>query len=245
MRCSTFLVLTVSACLMATLAWLSQRDGESKTLTTSPSNSSAESQKPGAPMSGMSAIFDRDRRTKTASTLAERLAENPHAALEWLLQTSGRDQNSSLSTDTHLQSAVIDAANRLMRATRSETGQDNPVPAALGNFVQLWSAVDLRSAYQWVYQIPAGHVRNALMVRVAFVGAEIVPSEAASLVVEELPPGAIQDEAIMMVLHQWALQDPDSAAAWVNLFPDDQFRDRASNELQGIVDYHRASLAAP
>lgn len=237
----TFLLMAVSAIVIAMLAWVSQTGGESKTPTASPSNSSTESQKTGAPLSGLTTIFE--RKPKTASTLAERLAENPHAALEWLLQTSGRGQSSALSTDAHLQSAVIDTANRLIRTTRSELGQDNPV--TLGNFVQLWSAVDLQSAYRWVYQIPAGEVRNALMVRVAFVGAQIVPDEAASLVVEELPPGAIQDEATMMVLHQWALRDPDSAAAWVNLFPDDQFRDRALNELQGIMDYHRARLAAP
>jgi hypothetical protein len=121
----TFLLMAVSAIVIAMLAWVSQMGGESKTPTASPSNSSTESQKTGAPMSGLTAIFE--RKTKTASTLAERLAENPHAALEWLLQTSGRGQSSAFSTDVHLQSAVIEAANRLMRTTRSELGQGNPV----------------------------------------------------------------------------------------------------------------------
>jgi hypothetical protein len=190
-------------------------------------------------MSGPTSTVDR----KSGLGLAERLAQDPHAALEWLLQTSGLEQCPSPSTDPHLQSAVIDAANRLMQTTRSQSGQDNPV--ALENFVQLWAAVDLHSAYRWVHQIPAGKVRNALMARVAFVGSRVAPGEAACLVVEEIPSGVLQEEAALMVLHQWAIQDPASAAAWVELFPDDPFRERALHELQGVTDYHRTSLATP
>ncbi|HSI65272.1 MAG TPA: hypothetical protein VLE43_19250 [Candidatus Saccharimonadia bacterium] len=222
------LVTAISALAMATLALVIRMGEDSNALPASPKNS-AESRKPDAPMSGFG--------------LAERLADDPHAALEWLLQTSGREQSTSLSADPHLQSAVIDAANRLMQTIGPQSGQENSV--ALGNFVQRWASVDLRSAYEWVHQIPAGQVRNALMVRVAFVGSQIAPAEAASLVVEELPPGVTQEEAAMMVLHQWALQDPDSAAAWVNLFPDDAFRHRALSELQGVTYSQRTSLAAP
>jgi hypothetical protein len=235
------LVTATSALAMAMLVYMIQMGENSNAPASLNNNSRAESREPDAPMSGRTPIFD--RKTGPPPGLAERLADDPHAALEWLLQTSGREQSTSLSADPHLQSAVIDAANRLMQRTLPQSGKDDPVP--LQNFVQLWAAVDLSSAYGWVHQIPAGQARNALMVRVAFVGSQIAPSEAASLVVEELPPGVIQEEAAMMVLHQWALQDPDSAAAWANLFPDDQFRDRALRELQGVTYYQQTSLAAP
>jgi hypothetical protein len=232
MRIPCLVMVVFSALAMAMLVFLTRMGREPN---------SAESRKPGAQMLELSPTFD--RKTGSGVGPAERLADDPHAALEWLLQTSGREQSSSLSADPHLQSALIDAANRLMQTTRTQSGKDDSV--TLQNFVQLWAAVDLRSAYEWVHQIPASQVRNALMVRVAFVGSQIAPGEAASLVVEELPPGVIQEEAAMMVLHQWALQDPNSAAAWVNLFPDEQFRDRALRELQGVTYYQQASLAAP
>lgn len=239
------LVTAVSAGAMATaVAILVTRVSEdSNASPASLASSSAENRKPDSPMSGRAPTFGRKTLSGPGLGLAERLADDPHAALEWLLQASDGKQSTSLSADPKLQSAVVDAANRLMQRTGPQSGKDDPV--ILQNFVQLWAAVDLHSAYEWVHQIPASQARNALMVRVAFVGSRIAPGEAASLVVEELPPGIIQEEAAMMVLHQWALQDPDSAAAWVNLFPDEAFRGRALRELQGVTYYQRTSLAAP
>ncbi|WP_265592974.1 hypothetical protein [Verrucomicrobium sp. BvORR034] len=181
--------------------------------------------------------------TKNRLGFVKQLADDPHAALESLLQSPGRDQNGSLCADPHLQSAVVDAANRLALSTHPKWGKDDPV--ALENFVQLWAQADLTSAYEWVQHHPTGSARDALMTRVAFVGAQSDPNAAAWLVAEEIPPGYIHEEAVVMVLHQWAIQDPASAAAWVNLFPDTPFRDRALRELEGVISHSRSGLAAP
>lgn len=231
----TSLLMAVSALVMALLAWVTHPDVDSHvpTPTASPASHSAPT------IAG---------KTKPPILLA-RLAEDPHAALEWLLQTSGGAPGSPspLSTDAHLQSAVSAAADRLMEMTQSPSqspaGKNSSL--ALENFIQLWAMADVRTACEWVHQLPASPVRDALMVRVAFSGSRIDPAEAACLVVEEIPPGAVQEEAAVMVLHQWALQDAPAAAAWVGLFPDDAFRERLLDELRGITDYHRASLAAP
>lgn len=232
---SKLLVTAISVLTIVALALVIRMgddpDASPPSLTKSRSPENRESGSPPKP--------DREARLG----LVERLASDPHAALNWLLQTSGRDQSSSLSTDPRLQSAVIGAANRLMERTQSPWGNDKPV--ILENFVQQWAAVDLLSAYEWVYQVPAGDVRDSLMVRVAFAGSQINPAEAAWLVVDELPPGRIQEDAVVMVLHQWALQDPAAATAWVNLFPDNPLRDRALLELQGVTSYSQAGLAAP
>jgi hypothetical protein len=170
----------------------------------------------------------------------EQLADDPRAALEQLLQSSGRNQRALLCADPHFRSAVTAAANRLMQMTRLKS-DGGPSPA-LENFVQLWSAVDLTSASQWVHGIPAGQARNALMARLAYVESQSAPADAARRVVDEIPPGPIQEEAVAMVLHQWALRSFDDAAAWVAMFPEGKTRERAINELDGIRDYSLAEV---
>ncbi len=193
--------------------------------------------------SGPSSEFQRESHTKTRRGLVERLADAPHAALEWLLQKSGSEERSRLGTDPHLQSAVIDAANRLVLRTHPQWGKEDPV--ILENFVQLWAGADLNSAYDWAHEIPVGPVRDRLMTRIAFAASQSDPPSAAWLVVEEVPPGPLHEEAVVMVVHQWALQDPDSATAWVDQFPNNSIRDRARRELEGVISYRRAGLAAP
>lgn len=230
-----FLAIAASALAMAALALVirisddSHAPPPSPPLITSPSGPSSE--------------LRRKSYTKTGRGLVERLADDPQAALQWLLQESGPEERPRLGTDPHLQSAVIDAANRLVLRTHPQWGKDDPV--VLENFVQLWAGADLNSAYDWVHQIPVGPVRERLMARTAFAASQSDPPSAAWLVVEEIPPGPIHEEAVVMVVHQWALQDPDSATAWVDQFPYNSIRDRARRELEGVISYRRASSAAP
>lgn len=185
----------------------------------------------------------RKQPAKTRHGLVERLAEDPHAALEWLLQKSDPEERARLGAAPHLQSAVIDAANRLVIRTHPQGGKEDPV--ILENFVQLWAGADLNSAYDWAHEIAVGPVRERLMARIAFAACQSDPPSAAWLVVEEIPPGPIHEEAVVMVVHQWALQDFDSAKAWVDQFPTVSLRDRTRRELEGVVSYRRAGIAAP
>ena len=55
------------------------------------------------------------------------------------------------------------------------------------------------------------------------------------MVVEQIPPGSIQTEAVISVLHQWFLRDMAGAAAWVDQFPAGDLKVRAENEMSGIA----------
>lgn len=230
-----FLAIAASALAMATLALVIRISEDSIASPPTPP--------PFTSPSGPSSDLHRTANTKARSGLIERLADDPRAALEWLLQKSDSEQRSRLGTDPHLQSAVIEAANRLVLRTHPQSGNDDPV--VLENFVQLWAGADLNSAYDWVHQIPTGPARDRLMTRIAFAASQSDPPSAAWLVVEEVPPGPIHEEAVVMVVHQWALQDPDSATAWVDQFPNSSLRDRARRELEGVISYRRDGLAAP
>ena len=62
---------------------------------------------------------------------------------------------------------------------------------------------------------PNGGQRDELTTRVAYVLSRNDPSDAAALVLNEIPPGPTQDEAVMTVLHQWAELNRIRFALWI------------------------------
>ncbi|MEO7341735.1 MAG: hypothetical protein ABI073_12720 [Luteolibacter sp.] len=58
---------------------------------------------------------------------------------------------------------------------------------------------------------------------------------------ENVPAGRAQTEAVMAVLHQWALRDLTAAGKWVEDFPESDLRTRAVSELNGIRQTRMAS----
>jgi hypothetical protein len=60
------------------------------------------------------------------------------------------------------------------------------------------------------------------------------------LVVERIPPGEAQVEAVISVLHRWATVDPIGAASWVEKFPGSDVRERALNEIAAVTGSSRS-----
>ena len=80
--------------------------------------------------------------------------------------------------------------------------------------------------------MPVGE--RAWLARVAFIGSQSDPVDAARIVAEEMTPGQRQTEAAISVLHQWALRDLDGAATWAFAFPEGALRQRAMDEIKGV-----------
>jgi hypothetical protein len=116
---------------------------------------------------------------------------------------------------------------------------DQQPGATLENLVQQWGSSDMASALTWADQQPAGAPRDAYMTRLAFILSQSDPSDAASLVTDEIPTGQSQDEAIMVVVHQWASQSMPDAIHWLqglnSLNP--ALQQRAIDELQNMQSY--------
>jgi len=108
------------------------------------------------------------------------------------------------------------------------------------NLVQQWAANDVVSALVWANNLPAGGQRDQLLQRVTYVLSQTDPSDAAGLVLEQIPPGPAQDETVMTVVHQWGNQNLQAANAWVLTFPDGPLKERATEELNGIAQYKNA-----
>ena len=113
---------------------------------------------------------------------------------------------------------------------------DQQPGATIENLVEQWGSSDMVSALTWTDQQPAGSQRDAYMTRLAFVLSQSDPSDAASLVTDEIPAGQAQDEAIMIIVHQWASQSMPEAIHWLqglnSLSP--SLQQRALNELENM-----------
>jgi hypothetical protein len=117
-----------------------------------------------------------------------------------------------------------------------QLGLNQTSSAPIEQIIQKWAAADFPAALNWANREPAGEQRELVMERLAFVHAQNQPSAAARLVVEQIPPGPIQIEATISVLHQWALSDFSGASAWVDRFPS-ELQGRARAELDGIARF--------
>jgi len=133
--------------------------------------------------------------------------------------------------------AEIDPADAL-RIARI-LGLDQVSNAVCEDIVQKWAVRDFSSAAVWANNEPPGEQRDHLMARLAYVRVQTQPALAAKFVVEQIPAGAIQTEAGISVLHQWALRDFDAAMAWANSFPG-ELQDRGREELAGIARFRLA-----
>jgi hypothetical protein len=111
---------------------------------------------------------------------------------------------------------------------------NNAASSILENLTQQWAAKNHSAALAWAMEQMAGDVRDRLIQRIAFVQAQSSPVDAAQLVIEQIPPGPIQADATITVLHQWALKDLVAAAAWVQRFPEGDLKQRAQQEIRGL-----------
>jgi hypothetical protein len=97
-----------------------------------------------------------------------------------------------------------------------------------------WPRKDLNAAVTWVERQRDPELKDSLWNHLALSLAEIDPRQAANLAAERISSEQIQDEAVISVLHQWALKDRRAAAEWVELFPEGRLRERAKGELLGF-----------
>ncbi|MBB5351831.1 hypothetical protein HNR46_002070 [Haloferula luteola] len=107
-----------------------------------------------------------------------------------------------------------------------------------------WARTDLPSAAAWAIDQPDSEIRDHLIQRIALVRAHDNPMLAAQWVVEQIPQGAQQDEAILTVVNRWGMGDPSEAALWVETFADGPLKERAQKELQGIRQYRSTPSAS-
>jgi len=157
--------------------------------------------------------------------------QNPKDASAWLMNAPAGPKRDTVAEMVCAQVALTDPAQAVALAERYAGGCSN----LLENMVHQWADRDEPAAHDYALKKAPGEERDRLLGRVAFVLSKENPTEAARLVVEEISPGEAQNEAVMSVLHQWALRGPEQAFAWAQLFPEGALRERALKEVENLV----------
>lgn len=152
------------------------------------------------------------------------------SALDWSDRIEdGAERRNARST---LCSAIAQTNPRLALelAVQHGAGEDAN-DGLLENLAMQWAERDPEAVMAWVRSQPIGELHDQLIARAAFILAKSDPHRAARQVAKEIPPGPMQDEAVISVLHQWMMKDPQAAASWAADFPEGDLRSRALNEI--------------
>jgi len=158
--------------------------------------------------------------------------QNRLHALAWAQGFSDENERESLMVEIFTRIAQSDPAEAVR--LRQELSRDQVDDAELTNLAQRWAERDLSAALGWTDSLPPGAQRDQLTARAAFIQAQSSPAEAAQLVLDRIPAGEAQTEALISVVHQWAQQDPAAASAWVERLPEGLLRERAMQELEAV-----------
>jgi DNA-binding transcriptional regulator YbjK len=148
---------------------------------------------------------------ETLTELRKWARKDPEAAMVWGQQHPDNAERNEVLEDACFQIAESDPERAVALAEQFNLSQDS----VLENLAQQWAGKNLTAACNWITVQPAGDRRDALVTGMTFIWSQTEPVGAAQFVVRQMPPETAQDEAIMMVLHQWALVDPAGANAWV------------------------------
>jgi hypothetical protein len=161
-------------------------------------------------------------------------ASNLPEAEKWVSQIANPDERDTMLSCVCFQVAQADPGRAIK--TLEQQGLDSERrEIMLGNLAQQWASQDLSAAVAWANNYPPNDLRDKLFMNIASAQARSAPVEAANIAVEKISPGPAQQEAVMAILNQWAAQNPAEAAAWAQLFPSNEFSDRARKELARIA----------
>ncbi len=161
--------------------------------------------------------------------------QNCEAALAWATQLKSREEKLTALSDIVIQVNSSNPSAALALCEKYNFIADHP--STLHSTVQALAKQDTKAAIAWVRQQRDVNFRNEAYSQIAMATAAQDPSAAAHLVTSEIAPGSTQEEAAMSILHQWILKDPKGAKAWVAVFPNGDFRQRAENEIANAESY--------
>ena len=156
---------------------------------------------------------------------------HPSEALAWVLSSGEGPQHDTVIEMVCALMAETNAAQAVALAEQAGTNCAN----LLENMALQWAEQDQAAASAWALNQAKDEQRDRLLSRIAFVESKNNPAGAARLVVEEMLPGDSQNEAVISIMHQWALRDPNAAMAWAQAFPGGSLRERAIQEVQNIT----------
>jgi hypothetical protein len=159
-------------------------------------------------------------------------AVSPSDALAWVSGLNDPEERRVLAESVVYRMAEQNPREALNLAIDSGFGTEGSL---IANLTQQWAEREPAAVQKWTLAQPASPMRDELVSRLTFVLSKQNPQDAGRLAIEEIADGITRNEAVMSVLHQWALRDAAGAAQWVAQFPGGPLRDRARQELAGLA----------
>jgi hypothetical protein len=177
---------------------------------------------------------DSSVRPQILNTVARGWLERNHRyALAWAQGLSDANEREAVLVEIFARIADTNPADAVRLRQELEGGGN--ADAELANLAQRWAQRDLSAVLGWTDSLVSGEQRDQLHARVAFIQSQHNPAQAAQLVLDRIPPGNAQAEALISVVHQWGRLDPDAAFAWVTQIPESALRERARQELAAVT----------
>ena len=106
-----------------------------------------------------------------------------------------------------------------------------------------WAGQDAPAAKQWAQQIEDPTLRSQVLAAIAVAWADHDAPAAATLAVRDLPPGRVQEDAVVSILSRWIQLDADAATTWLNQFPAGQLKQAAHDGVMAAWSAHEPDRA--
>lgn len=175
-----------------------------------------------------------ERESRVRDLLSVWAARDADAALSWVSALENSADRRSARSTVCLSVAEGDPRRAVTLALAHGADEDDD-RGLLECLTMQWCEKECEAVVDWARKQPQGEWRDRLLGRVSFVLSKPDPVAAAQLV-SGIEPGAVQDEAAISVLHQWALKDSSAALRWVEEFPEGSLRERALAEISNLRD---------
>ncbi|HEU5133710.1 MAG TPA: hypothetical protein VFU13_01080 [Steroidobacteraceae bacterium] len=183
-------------------------------------------------------VDNAQQRVRLLHVLGAGLAKtDPDGALAWAEGLPDAVERDAAMSVVLTQISLTDPGKAVALRHESQPSADD---ALLENLTQRWAERDLTSALQWADSLPPGEQRDRANSRAAFVQAQTSPETAAQLIVDRMSSGPAREEALISVLHQWALKDFTAAARWTEDLPPGPMKVRAVAEMNVVSQLNSA-----
>lgn len=173
---------------------------------------------------------DTARENAVRDLAGEWAKQSPLAAERWARSLDDPADRERALTHVCLEVAAQDPREALRIAQENELHQ-----GMVESTAARWAAADFDAAFAWVEAMPHGESRDRLLSRFIQGHATKAPAEAAEMLSKSALCATPHEEAVIAIVHQWLLKDPEAVGQWVDRFPEGSVRARALAEIQGTT----------
>ncbi|HTL55406.1 MAG TPA: hypothetical protein VL361_06980 [Candidatus Limnocylindrales bacterium] len=158
---------------------------------------------------------------------------DPQAAAGWLRSLPETEE----WTTAAVMAFTYEATRSTPLVALEAAGRLAPSPerdAALAHAMSQWASSDPNQAYGWASNIPDPGLRDQLLAVVLTAAADQHGAIAAKLAATQFNPGDEQNRLVVSIIQRWAQTSPETAAGWIEQFPEGPLRSAALENLTAI-----------